>query len=69
MEGPIDNFRTFFVTGSTDGLGLKCCHQLAASAPPVANPSQKRVIAIHGRNTQKIQKTKEAIENGAKLNL
>jgi len=68
MEGPANGHRTFFVSGSTDGLGLKCCHQLAAAAPAVADASKKRVIAIHGRNTEKIAKCKEAIEKDNEAN-
>ena len=41
---------------------------LAASAPPVTDASKKRVIAIHGRNAEKIEKTKQDIVKGAEAN-
>jgi len=62
MEAPANGHRTYFVSGSTDGLGLRCCNQLAESAPPVTDASKKRVIAIHGRNPEKIAKTKADIQ-------
>ena len=68
MQGPANGHRTYFVTGSTDGLGLRCCNQLAASAPPVTDATKKRVIAIHGRNPEKIAKTKAAIEKDNEAN-
>jgi len=68
MEGPANGHRTYFVTGSTDGLGMRCCHQLAAAAPPAADASKKRVIAIHGRNPEKIAKVKAAIEKDNEAN-
>jgi len=68
MEGPTNGHRTFFVSGSTDGLGLRCCNQLAESAPAVTDASKKRVIAIHGRNPEKIAKTKADIEKQNEAN-
>ena len=46
--------RKFLITGSTDGLGLQTAKLLAKSAPPVTCNSERRVIAIHGRNKTKI---------------
>jgi len=68
MEGLANGHRTYFVTGSTDGLGQRCCNQLAESAPPVTDASKKRVIAIHGRNPEKIAKTKADIEKQNEAN-
>jgi len=56
------------ITGSTDGIGKECATQLALSAPVVTDPSKKRIIAIHGRNPEKIQKTIEDIQEKAKEN-
>ena len=47
--------RSFLVTGATDGIGLLTARLLARTAPAVTEAGQKRVIAIHGRNPERIE--------------
>lgn len=60
--------RKFLITGSTDGLGLQTAKQLAKTAPAVSSPSDRRVIALHGRNRQKIMNCMAHIKDHASDN-
>ena len=48
--------RTFLITGSTDGIGLNTAKCLAKTAPAATRKKDKRVIAIHGRNPDRIER-------------
>ena len=61
--------RRFLITGATDGLGLMTAKQLAKSAPVVSDPSQRRVIALHGRDLTKIFNSMSEIQKYAPDNV
>ena len=42
--------RTYLVTGASDGIGMFTAKLLAKAAPAVQEPSQKRIIGVHGRS-------------------
>jgi NAD(P)-dependent dehydrogenase (short-subunit alcohol dehydrogenase family) len=48
-------FRTFLVTGATDGIGLYTVKMLAKYAPEAKKIYDRRIIAIHGKNPKKIR--------------
>ena len=56
-----NSFRSFLITGATDGIGLLTATLLARNAPK----NEPITIGIHGRNPKRIQNAIEKIKSEA----